>query len=127
MNAAVPVPTSSEMRDITKSMHICPDSHSNGKSGRHRTICRQFDAKKGNAKRKTNERIRTSHLAGVYDLGYLSTPKKMPHRRIQAHYEQLTEFKRGAIVGLNETGWANWIITGHMGRSDAAIRRCWQE
>ncbi|GFT98111.1 uncharacterized protein TNCV_789301 [Trichonephila clavipes] len=51
----------------------------------------------------------------------------MPHRRIQAHYEQLSEFERGHIIGLKEGGWANWRIAHHMGRSDAAIRRCWQE
>ncbi|GFV60792.1 transposable element Tc1 transposase [Trichonephila clavipes] len=32
----------------------------------------------------------------------------MPHRNIRAHYEQLPEFERGCILGLNETGWTNW-------------------
>ncbi|GFT55288.1 transposable element Tcb1 transposase [Trichonephila clavipes] len=26
----------------------------------------------------------------------------MPHRRIRAHYEQLSEFERGRIIGLKE-------------------------
>ncbi|GFW90683.1 transposable element Tc1 transposase [Trichonephila clavipes] len=51
----------------------------------------------------------------------------MPHRKIQARYEQLSEFERGPIIGLREGGWANWRIAGHMGRSDAAIRRCCDE
>ena len=51
----------------------------------------------------------------------------MPRRRIRAHYEQLSEFKRGRVIGLKDAGWANWRIARHMGRSDAAIRRCWQE
>ncbi|GFX82683.1 uncharacterized protein TNCV_1193581 [Trichonephila clavipes] len=49
----------------------------------------------------------------------------MPRRRIRAHYEQLSEFERGRIIGLKEEGWANRRIARHMGRSDAAIRRCW--
>ncbi|GFX21115.1 HTH_Tnp_Tc3_2 domain-containing protein [Trichonephila clavipes] len=51
----------------------------------------------------------------------------MPRRRIRAHYEKLSEFERGRIIGLKEGGWANRRITRHMGRSDAVIRRCWQE
>ncbi|GFU88304.1 HTH_Tnp_Tc3_2 domain-containing protein [Trichonephila clavipes] len=46
--------------------------------------------------------------------------------RIRAHYEQLSEFERGRIIGLKETGWANRRIIRDMGLSDAAIRRCWQ-
>ncbi|GFV23030.1 HTH_Tnp_Tc3_2 domain-containing protein [Trichonephila clavipes] len=51
----------------------------------------------------------------------------MPHRRIRVHYEQLSEFERGRIIGLREGGWTNRRIAGHMGRSDAAIRKGWQE
>ncbi|GFS94214.1 hypothetical protein TNCV_3786711 [Trichonephila clavipes] len=46
----------------------------------------------------------------------------MACRRIRAHYEQLSEFERGRIIGLKEAGWANRRIARHMGRSDAAIR-----
>ncbi|GFT13100.1 hypothetical protein TNCV_431931 [Trichonephila clavipes] len=48
----------------------------------------------------------------------------MPRRRIRAHYEKMSEFKRGRIIGLKGTELANRRITRHMGRSDAAIRRC---
>ncbi|GFW20587.1 HTH_Tnp_Tc3_2 domain-containing protein [Trichonephila clavipes] len=51
----------------------------------------------------------------------------MPLRRIRAHYEELSEFERDRVFGLKETGWANRRIARHMGRSDVAIRRCWQE
>ncbi|GFW84345.1 HTH_Tnp_Tc3_2 domain-containing protein [Trichonephila clavipes] len=51
----------------------------------------------------------------------------MPRLRIQAHYEQLSEFERGRIIGRKEGGWANWRTACQMGQSDAAIRRCWQE
>ncbi|GFX65448.1 transposable element Tc1 transposase [Trichonephila clavipes] len=51
----------------------------------------------------------------------------MPRRRIRAQYEQLSEFERDRIIELKEGGWTNRRITRHMNRSDAAIRRCWQE
>ncbi|GFX46419.1 uncharacterized protein TNCV_238811 [Trichonephila clavipes] len=53
--------------------------------------------------------------------------EKMPSRGIRAHYEQLSEFKRGRIIELKEAGWTNRRIARHMGRSGAASRRCWQE
>ncbi|GFW00060.1 transposable element Tc1 transposase [Trichonephila clavipes] len=48
----------------------------------------------------------------------------MPRRRIQAHYEQLSEFESGRIIELKEAGWANRRTARLMGRSDATIRRC---
>ncbi|GFU02414.1 HTH_Tnp_Tc3_2 domain-containing protein [Trichonephila clavipes] len=51
----------------------------------------------------------------------------MPRHRIRAYYEQLSKFKRDRIIELKEGGWANRKIAPHMGRSNAAIRRCWQE
>ncbi|GFW67434.1 uncharacterized protein TNCV_3391051 [Trichonephila clavipes] len=51
----------------------------------------------------------------------------MPRRSIRAHYEQLSKFERGSIIELKEGGCANRRITGHMGRSDVAIRRYWQK
>ncbi|GFV85287.1 uncharacterized protein TNCV_929171 [Trichonephila clavipes] len=51
----------------------------------------------------------------------------MTRHRIQAHYEQLSEFERGRIIGLKEADLANRRITCHMGQIDAAIRRCCQE
>ncbi|GFV49326.1 uncharacterized protein TNCV_3630121 [Trichonephila clavipes] len=38
---------------------------------------------------------------------------------IRLHYEQLSEFERGRIIGLKEAGWANRRIARHMGGSDA--------
>ncbi|GFV91330.1 HTH_Tnp_Tc3_2 domain-containing protein [Trichonephila clavipes] len=38
-----------------------------------------------------------------------------------------SECERGCIIGLKEGGWANRRIARHMGRSDVAIRRYWQE
>ncbi|GFW99999.1 HTH_Tnp_Tc3_2 domain-containing protein [Trichonephila clavipes] len=53
--------------------------------------------------------------------------EKLPRRGIQAHYQQLSDIERGHIIELKEAGWANRRISRHMGRNDAAIRRCWQE
>ncbi|GFT54683.1 integrase catalytic domain-containing protein [Trichonephila clavipes] len=44
---------------------------------------------------------------------YLSTTEKMTRHRIRAHYEQLSEFERGRIIGQKEAGWANWRIARH--------------
>ncbi|GFV29311.1 hypothetical protein TNCV_1548651 [Trichonephila clavipes] len=61
-------------------------------------------------------------------LRYLSTTEKMPSRRIRSHYEQLSEFERSRTNGLKEAaGWAKRRIARHIGRSDAVVRRCWQE
>ncbi|GFX95561.1 HTH_Tnp_Tc3_2 domain-containing protein [Trichonephila clavipes] len=51
----------------------------------------------------------------------------MLRRRVRAHYELLSEFERGRIIGLKEAGWVNRRIARYMGRSKAAIRICWQE
>ncbi|GFW24530.1 transposable element Tc1 transposase [Trichonephila clavipes] len=42
----------------------------------------------------------------------------MPRRGIRVHYEQLSKFERGRIIGLKEGVWANRRIARHMGRSD---------
>ncbi|GFW35373.1 HTH_Tnp_Tc3_2 domain-containing protein [Trichonephila clavipes] len=47
--------------------------------------------------------------------------------RIRVYYEQMSEFERDCIIVLKETGCTNRGIARHMGRSNAAIRRCWQE
>ncbi|UYV81085.1 hypothetical protein LAZ67_19002733 [Cordylochernes scorpioides] len=59
----------------------------------------------------------------------LSTPistVSMPRRKIRAHYEQMSEFETGRVIGLKEAGWSNRLIARYLCRSDAAIRRCWQ-
>ncbi|GFV40160.1 hypothetical protein TNCV_3953571 [Trichonephila clavipes] len=58
------------------------------------------------------------------NLRYLSVAEKMSRR---AHYETLSEFERVCIIELKKVGWANRRIARHMGRIDAAIRRCRQE
>ncbi|GFW97647.1 transposable element Tc1 transposase [Trichonephila clavipes] len=48
----------------------------------------------------------------------------MSRRKIRGHYEQLSEFERGRIIGFKEADWAHRRIIRRMGRSDAAIKRC---
>ncbi|GFX46956.1 hypothetical protein TNCV_315791 [Trichonephila clavipes] len=40
----------------------------------------------------------------------------MPHHRIRAHYEQMSEFERGRIIGLKEASWVNRRINRCMGQ-----------
>ncbi|GFV48428.1 retrotransposable element Tf2 protein type 1 [Trichonephila clavipes] len=49
---------------------------------------------------------------------------KINKQWIEAHYKRLSEFERGRLNGLKETGWANQRIARHLGRNDAVIRRC---
>ncbi|GFW58580.1 HTH_Tnp_Tc3_2 domain-containing protein [Trichonephila clavipes] len=51
----------------------------------------------------------------------------MPSPKFGADYEQQSQFERCLIIESKETGWANRRIARHMSRSDAAVRRCWQE
>ncbi|GFU33234.1 hypothetical protein TNCV_4157351 [Trichonephila clavipes] len=61
-----------------------------------------------------------------HDLRYLLTTENNDGWRIRAHYEQLSEFERGRIIGLKEAVSANRRIVRHMGRSDADKNR-WTE
>ncbi|GFU54708.1 hypothetical protein TNCV_1037551 [Trichonephila clavipes] len=38
-------------------------------------------------------------------MGYLSPTEKIPRPRIPVHYEQLSKFERGRIIGLKEAGF----------------------
>ncbi|GFX52134.1 hypothetical protein TNCV_547931 [Trichonephila clavipes] len=60
-------------------------------------------------------------------FGNLSMTEKMLLRGIRAQNEQLSKSERGRILKLKDAGRANRRIALHMGRSDAAIRRCWHE
>ncbi|GFX48775.1 hypothetical protein TNCV_3479591 [Trichonephila clavipes] len=59
--------------------------------------------------------------SGSYSASELRTQQD------SSSYEQLSEFQRGRIIGMKEAGSANRRIADHMGRSDAAIRKYWQE
>ncbi|GFV90491.1 transposable element Tcb2 transposase [Trichonephila clavipes] len=51
----------------------------------------------------------------------------MPLRRFRRQYEQLSQFERGRIIGMMETGWSARRIARPLGCSDCVVRRCWDQ
>uniref|UniRef100_A0A3B3QNQ0 Transposase Tc1-like domain-containing protein n=1 Tax=Paramormyrops kingsleyae TaxID=1676925 RepID=A0A3B3QNQ0_9TELE len=43
------------------------------------------------------------------------------------HYQHLTEFDRGGIVGLHEARWSYHAIAQHVGHADVTVARCWNQ
>ncbi|GBN07781.1 Transposable element Tc1 transposase [Araneus ventricosus] len=55
------------------------------------------------------------------------SPYKIPLRRQRSHYQQLTEFERGCVVGIREGGFSFRDITERLGRSVSTVHDCWQQ
>ncbi|GBM76208.1 hypothetical protein AVEN_55044-1 [Araneus ventricosus] len=51
----------------------------------------------------------------------------MPLRRRRNHYQQLTEFERGRVVGLREGGFSFRDIAERLGRNVSTVHDCWQQ
>ncbi|GFU39823.1 transposable element Tcb2 transposase [Trichonephila clavipes] len=51
----------------------------------------------------------------------------MPLRRFRRQYEQLSQFKRGRIIGMREAGWSARRVARRLGRFDCVVRRCWDQ
>ncbi|GBO43335.1 hypothetical protein AVEN_257290-1 [Araneus ventricosus] len=51
----------------------------------------------------------------------------MPLRSRRSHYEQLTEFERGRVVGLREGGFSFRDIAERLGRNVSTVHDCWQQ
>lgn len=51
----------------------------------------------------------------------------MLHRRICAHYEHISPFGKGCVIGLKEAEWPTQRVIRHLDRRYAAIRWCWEE
>ncbi|GBM75265.1 hypothetical protein AVEN_214586-1 [Araneus ventricosus] len=51
----------------------------------------------------------------------------MPLRRRRSHYQQLTEFERGRVVGLREGGFSFRDIAERLGRNVSTVHDCWQQ
>ncbi|GBM11356.1 hypothetical protein AVEN_13584-1 [Araneus ventricosus] len=51
----------------------------------------------------------------------------MPLRRRRSHYQQLTEFERGRVVGLREGGFSFRDIPERLGRNVSTVHDCWQQ
>ncbi|GFT03425.1 uncharacterized protein TNCV_2985871 [Trichonephila clavipes] len=49
----------------------------------------------------------------------------MPLLGFRRQYEQLSQFERGRIIGMMETGWSARRVARQLGRSDCVVRRCW--
>ncbi|GBO03812.1 hypothetical protein AVEN_232210-1 [Araneus ventricosus] len=48
-------------------------------------------------------------------------------RRRRSHYQQLTEFERGRVVGLLEGGFSFRDIAERLGRNVSTVHDCWQQ
>lgn len=51
----------------------------------------------------------------------------MPRRRQRVRYEQVSEFERGRIVGLRETGLSYRAIAARVGREASTVVRVWRQ
>ncbi|GBM14934.1 hypothetical protein AVEN_77330-1 [Araneus ventricosus] len=51
----------------------------------------------------------------------------MPLRRRRSHYQQFTEFERGRVVGLRESGFSFRDIAERLGRNVSTVHDCWQQ
>ncbi|GBM12740.1 hypothetical protein AVEN_228528-1 [Araneus ventricosus] len=51
----------------------------------------------------------------------------MPLRRRRSHYQQLTKFERGRVVGLREGGFSFRDIAERLGRNVSTVHDCWQQ
>ncbi|GFT64973.1 transposable element Tcb2 transposase [Trichonephila clavipes] len=49
----------------------------------------------------------------------------MPFRRFRRQYEQLSQFERERIIGINEARWSARQVARQSGRSDCVMRRRW--
>ncbi|GFU79829.1 uncharacterized protein TNCV_1000061 [Trichonephila clavipes] len=48
----------------------------------------------------------------------------MPDKCARRHYSQLSEFKRGMIIGMKTAGWSTRHVAGQVDRSECAVRNC---
>ncbi|GFX00282.1 transposable element Tcb1 transposase [Trichonephila clavipes] len=51
----------------------------------------------------------------------------MPGKRARRHFSQLSEFKRGLIIGMKTAGWSTSRVAGQVDRSECAVRNCWEQ
>ncbi|GBL78095.1 hypothetical protein AVEN_143390-1 [Araneus ventricosus] len=51
----------------------------------------------------------------------------MPLRRRRSHYQQLTEFEPGRLVGQREGGFSFRDIVERLGRNVSTVYDCWQQ
>ncbi|GFV69735.1 regulator of G-protein signaling 7 [Trichonephila clavipes] len=64
-------------------------------------------------------------VPGCVNTTEIDLKKAFKVNLLPKYTKQLSDFERGRVIGLKESGWTNRRIVRHMSRSDAAIRRCW--
>ncbi|GFS84118.1 transposable element Tcb2 transposase [Trichonephila clavipes] len=60
-------------------------------------------------------------------IGLQRAEVDMPLRRFRRQYEQLLQFERERIIGMMEAGWSARRVARQLGRSNCAVRRCWDQ
>ncbi|GFU21379.1 transposable element Tcb2 transposase [Trichonephila clavipes] len=51
----------------------------------------------------------------------------MPLRRFRRPYEQVSQFESERTISMIEAGWSTKRVACQLGRSDCAVRRCWDQ
>ncbi|GFW31867.1 transposable element Tc1 transposase [Trichonephila clavipes] len=51
----------------------------------------------------------------------------MPGKHARRHFSQLSEFKRGLIIGMKSAGWSTRRVAGQVDRLECAVRNCWEQ
>ncbi|GFW74502.1 transposable element Tcb1 transposase [Trichonephila clavipes] len=51
----------------------------------------------------------------------------MPGKLARRHFSQLSEFKRGLIIGMKTAGWSTRRVPDHVDRLQCAVRNCWEQ
>ncbi|GFW03805.1 transposable element Tcb2 transposase [Trichonephila clavipes] len=51
----------------------------------------------------------------------------MSGKRARRHFSQLSEFERGAIIGMKTAGWSTRRVADQVDRSECSVRNCWEK
>ncbi|GFU43222.1 transposable element Tc1 transposase [Trichonephila clavipes] len=64
--------------------------------------------------------------SSIYPTTFLTNRPNTPSRR-QSHYQQLTEFKRGRVIGIREGGFSFRNIVERLDRNVSTVHNCWEQ
>ncbi|GFW30447.1 transposable element Tc1 transposase [Trichonephila clavipes] len=67
--------------------------------------------------------VTTNSTPNMEDFG----KRNRPGKRARRHFSQLSEFKRGRMIGMKTAGWSTRRVAGQVDRSECAIRNCWEQ
>ncbi|GBM70360.1 hypothetical protein AVEN_151494-1 [Araneus ventricosus] len=74
----------------------------------------------------THCKVSERYLSLRFDVVILCL-SRMPLRRRRSHYQPLTEFERGRVVGLREGGFSFRDIAERLGRNVSTVHDRWQQ